>query len=206
MKKIDRINPHKVCIVVIYLIISLLLLVVSTHEETETTVYSMDVIWSQTSERLGAATDYRQYFYAPCNCIGIQIGMATDQTEAQKDLTLRIYNSDAGSLLGEHVISHDRIKDNEYVSLMFEDYVLEEGKQYYFEASATNIGENPLRFWMGKTDSRFCLNAQYQGEALPETSIAFNLIYAYTDKNLIIWMFVSVLFLLAILKMTEVEK
>lgn len=205
LKKKRNISHHTFWIIVIYAVISIFLLGKFFHKQPENALYSMEVIWSGVSEVLGDTMDYRQWFYAPCSCSGIQVPVATDQTDAQNDLVISIYDPSKEEPMGEYTVNHKEIRDNQYVNIMFENYILVEGKQYYFEVCKRGDGENPLRLWMGRTSSEFCLEVEYQGEVLSDTVIAFNLIYDYTNEGFVIWMFVSVAFLLAILKLTEVK-
>lgn len=205
MKKRSSIRRCMTFVIVIYVVASLLLIVSHKNKGQETSLYTMGVTWLTVSENLGDIAVYRQGFYAPGSCSGIQLCMATDRTEAQRDLIVNMYDALSGELLGEHVVTHDRIYDNQYVDVMFEDYTLENGKQYYFEAYTVGEGENPLRFWMGVAGSGFCLDVECMGETMQDNAIVFNLIYDYTDENLVIWMFVSVLFLLVIMKVMEVR-
>lgn len=206
MKKIQNVNWRMIFFVGVYVVGSLIMLGVHHHGEGEQGLYAMGVTWLTVSEDLGDAPVYRQRFYAPGSCSGIQLCMATDGSEAQRDLVVRVYNASNGELAGEHVVEHDRIGDNQYVDVMFEDYVLENGKQYYFEAYAMGEGENPLRFWMGAAGSGFCLDAEYMGEVLPGTSIVFNLIYKYTDWKFVVWLFMSIGFLLLVLEIHEMGR
>ena len=203
LKKIWNADWRMPLVIVVYVVGSLVLLGGCLHGEREHGLYTMGVTWLTVSEDLGTEPSYRQGFYTPGSCSGIQLCVATDGTEAQRDLVVRIHVASSGELVGEHVVPHDKIGDNQYVDVMFEDYVLENGKQYYFEAYTTGEGENPLRFWMGAAGSGFCLEAERMGEAMPGTSIVFNLIYDYTDWGFVVWMFVSVVFLFLGLKTYE---
>lgn len=106
-------------------------------------------------------------------------------------------------LLGEYIVSHEQIQDNQYIDIFFEDFLLKEGNRYFFEACILGEAPNPIRFWMGQTSSEFCMFVQYQGELLENTSIAFNLIYEYTDGKFIAWLFVSVIFLVILVQLLE---
>lgn len=202
-KRIRNSNLYVKFIIALYIIVSIFLLGNIFTKERETAIYDMGVVWKETSENLGNIADYRQWFYAPCECSGIQLAMATDQTEAQKDLIVRIYDASNEEWVGECIVSSTEIRDNQYVEIMFEKFALEEGNLYFFDAYTNGEGENPLHFWVGTTDSEFCLNAEYIGETLHGTALAFNLIYDYTNKNFVIWMFVSIVFWLMILKKAE---
>ena len=209
LKKIQSISRNVIFTVCIYTIVSLFLLGNYNNRKSETSLYTMNVPWIAVSENIGETAEYRQEFYAPGRCSGIQLCTTTDGTEAQRDLVVRVYDiTDVpeGELLGEQVVECDRIVDNGYIDIMFEDYTLKEGRKYYFEACTVGEGTNPTRFWLGNEASGYCLGASYQCNPLESTYIVFNLIYDYADKNFVIWMFVSVLFLLVILKMEEVRK
>lgn len=206
MKRTINISLHIVLVLVIYITISALLLGHVVGGKTETAIYDMGVVWEETSEILGSIAEYHQWFYVPCECSGIQLAMATDQMEAQKELVICINDASSGELLGEYIVEPEKIRDNQYVDIMFEEYTLEEGKQYFFDAYTNGENKNSLRFWMGTSSSEFCLNTEYAGEVLQGTSIAFNLIYEYTDKNFVIWMFVSVLCMLCLLKIWEIRE
>jgi len=203
LRKMRNVSCRMLVVIGVYIVISLFLLSGDDFGEREKALYTMEVTWLTVSEDLGDTPVYRQGFYTVGSCSGIQLCTATDGTEAQRDLVVNIYDVSTEVLMGEHVVTHDRIGDNQYVDVMFEDYVLENGKQYYFEAYTIGEGENPLRFWMGTAGSSFCLEAEYMGEVLPGSSIVFNLIYEYTDRNFVIWILASVLFLFLILKTME---
>ncbi len=205
MKKMRIISRRMLLVIGVYIVASAVLLGTCNRREQERALYTMQVTWFVATENLGDMPTYRQGFYAPGSCSGIQLCMATDETEAQRDLVVDIYEASSGELMGEHIVTHDRIGDNQYVDVMFEDYILENGKQYYFEAYTIGEGENPIRFWMGTAGSDFCLDVEYMGNIAPDLSIVFNLIYDYTDKYFVIWIFVSVGFLFLALKMNEMR-
>ena len=206
MKRTTSSDLGKTLVCVIYVIVSFFLLGYALEGKSEKSVYDMGVVWLDTSNYLGDTADYRQWFYAPCECSGIQVAIATDQTEAQNNLVVRIYNASDEEWLGESIVSYKVIKDNQFINIMFEKYTLEEGKLYFFDAYTDGEGENPLHFWVGNSTSEFCLNAEYGGETLYGTSLAFNLLYDYTNMNFVIWMFVTILFLLTIMKMMEEKR
>lgn len=202
MKKFQSAYLFLACSIYIYGITSLFLLSGVGHGESKRAIYDMGVIFQKTSESLTDNADYRQAFYAPYTCNGIQICFATDRTEALNDVTIYIYDS-TEMLLGEYIVSHEQIQDNQYIDIFFEDFLLKEGNRYFFEACILGEAPNPIRFWMGQTSSEFCMFVQYQGELLENTSIAFNLIYEYTDGKFIAWLFVSVIFLVILVQLLE---
>ena len=92
MKRTTSSDLGKTLVCVIYVIVSFFLLGYALEGKSEKSVYDMGVVWLDTSNYLGDTADYRQWFYAPCECSGIQVAIATDQTEAQNNLVVRILN------------------------------------------------------------------------------------------------------------------
>lgn len=177
-----------------YILISIILLELGKGE-VQKGIYNMWVPCDMPSEILGAEADYCQGFYTPCDVVGIELYLIVPETKIYDELILRFYRGSDGEFLGESKIVPEQISEDGKVSFLFMDFVLDEGEAYFFEVNTNLDNEIPIQIWMGDTSSGYGLNVSYQGEELEGKSLVYNLLYNYTNKTLVLWMFLTVGFL-----------
>lgn len=188
---------------VIYIVVSMGLLGFG-EREVQRGIHKMWIPCTTPSDTLQTEADYRQGFFTPSDVTGIELYLVVPETKEYADMILRVYDWMSGELVGESEITPERIEDDGKVSVIFEDYVLREGKAYAFEVSTVSDKSIPTQIWTGETQQGYGMNVLYQGAELEGTSLVYNLLYDYEDGHLVLWIFLTVVFLAVFLKITGV--
>ena len=179
-----------------YLIISAALLISDHYREKEYATYNMASVANYPSQFLGREPEYKQYFYTPRRTNGLDVQFATYGIEPKKDLYLEVFDAETDEKLVECKIKHKKISDNQYTRSVFKDFVLEEGKHFYFDVYSKAKNPETVVYWLGSNDCVYADQLYYKGELIEDTAACFSLIYEYNGRGLISWIFVSVIFAL----------
>lgn len=172
------------------------------EREVQRGIHKMWIPCTAPSDTLQTEAKYRQGFYTPSDVTGIELYLVVSETKEYAEMILRVYEWTSGELIGESEITPEQIADDGTVSVIFEDYVLREGKAYAFEVSTVSGEDNPTQIWMGETQQGYGMNVCYQGAELAGTSLVYNLMYDYEDGHFVLWMFLTVVFFVVFLKIT----
>ena len=141
---------------------------------------------------IDANNRHMQIFYTPKITTGIQIWLKISDTNTSGNYVMNFHDSQGNLQYSQEFSSRD-ISPEGYTTIMFDDFMLEEGQQYKLIILPQNEDISNLTLGLIPNTSTWTRGLYDAAGLIEGTSICFNLIYDYQNWGFINWMVLTLI-------------